>query len=137
MDNYFKHDFEVKFYDNILSKNKNWQWFISRVENEFRGYDASIVTCDRFFSEAQDLLKIYTHLIQINSIEKISLEFSKQWLNQMDLCAKLFCGQMSLADVWSNLSDDFSRLFAIIVYVTKILNTSRQETYYFDTNIFL
>ena len=42
MKNYLEHEIEVKFYDYLLSRETDWQWFIDAVEGDFEGFDNNL-----------------------------------------------------------------------------------------------
>lgn len=136
MENYLEHKIKVKFYDNVLSQNRDWQWFIDKIEKRFEGYSACINSSEEFMINANKMLDLYSYLIKINSIDGVMLKFSKPWLSHINLSAELFCGKKTLLDIWDKLADDFSKLFAIIVYVTKMINFTNSSDYIFNSLIF-
>ena len=59
MKNYFEHDIEVRFYDEILAQSKEWDWYIKEVENEFEGYNQAAKTGGDFTNSYRDLADVY------------------------------------------------------------------------------
>ena len=136
MKNYFEHEIDVKFYDNFLSNSKEWDWFINEIESEFKGFSSKINNWQDFSYSLGEISSVYDRLIKINSIDGVNLKITKSWLVQLYYCVQLYNSQKNIEEIWGFLDNDFSKLFAIVIYVTKIVNAQNGSNYLFYTPIF-
>ena len=129
MKNYLEHETKVQFYDYILAQQTEWQWFIDIIENNFDGYCEDIKTWDDFIDNYHKVMDVYAYFVRISDKGDINVSFKKQWAHQIFLCSRLFNGQDSLESIWENLSCDFAKMLAIIVFATKLINTKNSTNY--------
>lgn len=136
MKNYYEHETKVKFSDGLLGLSKDWQWFIDQTEADFNGFNANPTTWNEFLSAYQDISDVYAHLVNVHNIGDIVFKINQPWLKTVNSIALFFCEKVSFNDLWNTLEDEFSRLFLIVVYTTKILNYKNDGNYIFSTGVF-
>ncbi len=135
--NYFEHDVKVKFFDGILEHSCEWQWFINYIEKEFKGFK-DITNFQDFLNSYAEIKDIYAYLIKLNSsIGGLKIEFTTTWLKQIYLCTQIYGGTRQINSVWQEFDNNFIKLFATIVHITKIQNIKESSQYIFSALIFM
>ena len=135
--NYFEHEVKVKFFDGILEHSCEWQWFIDYIEKEFKGFK-DITNFQDFLNSYSEIKDVYAYLIKLNSsIGGLKIEFTTTWLKQIYLCTQIYSGSCQINDIWQEFDNNFIKLFATIVHITKIQNIKESSQYIFSALIFM
>ena len=135
--NYFEHEVKVKFFDGILEHSCEWQWFINYIEKEFKGFK-DITNFQDFLNSYAEIKDVYAYLIKLNSsIGGLKFEFTTTWLKQIYLCTQIYSGTRQINDVWKEFDNNFIKLFATIIHITKLQNIKESSQYIFSALIFM
>lgn len=136
MKNYLEHDIKVKYIDGTLSFEKNWQWFIDIIERDFSVDLDNVIDANTFKEKFQVIKDVYSYLIKINRIDNSVYTIQKDWLKELNLISLMYIEKLNISDIWENLSNDFYKLFALIVYTTILLNKKNNTEFLYDMRIF-
>ncbi|MGN1222850.1 MAG: hypothetical protein ACI4T1_01820 [Christensenellales bacterium] len=136
MKNYIDHDVEVKYYDALFERSKNWQWFVNTIEQDFYFDEQEITSWKDYNQKYQDISEIYEYFIKIHQSNITKLQFKKTWLKKINLIALLYNQKINIKTIWSKLDDTFFKLFALNVYITVLLNKTNNQKYFYSAYIF-
>ena len=136
MKNYLEHETEVKFYDYVLAQKTDWQWFIDLIEENFDGYNEKINSWSSFMSSYRNIIDVYSYFVRINSINNIDVTFNTKWAKEIFLCSCLFNGKTIFEELWTQLECVFSKMFSLIVFITKLINSTNSTDYIATPSIF-
>ena len=130
--NYFEHEIQVKYVDNILSKNTDWDWFINYVEENF-DIDLTINDSQEFTKKFVEIKTVLEHISKIHEFIDV-LNVHKKWLEEIDQLALFHVGKIDLDKL--NLKNDFMRLLALYMLSAKIINEKSDVKYFVYMDIF-
>ena len=131
--NYIDHDIKVKYIDGILAHDREWQWLVDYIEENF---DLEDINSWFYFFELNNRMKdIYSYFIRIvEVIEGDDLEFSNSLLREVYLIAKFYVGKISKEDV--TLKFNYSKILFLMVWITKLQNQCNNTQYIIDLRLF-
>lgn len=123
---YYDHDITVKITDGLLEHSQDWDWFIQHVEENF----LPDLTVDSFESAIEKYNSVYhtlNFLCKINEVLDGELNFSKEWLSNLNKIALFYNGALKLNEL--NFKDDFFNTTTILVYLGKVYSVGKREKY--------
>ena len=129
MKNYFDHKTKVKFIDGILEKSTDWQWIIGIMERDFDFKPVN--SWSEFLVNYRNLGDVYSCLLRIHSLSDINIgiTFSKKWLENIDLIARMYNEKMAVDKVWSLLDDSFAKLLFLMSYTARLQNLNNDKKF--------
>lgn len=127
--NYFEHDVQVKYVENLLANSNDWQWLIDYIENNFE-IDLCINTFNEFMPKYKLIKDVFAHLIKLNDCE---VNFSKKWLEDIFTIVKVYNGKQEFDTV--DVIGNFMKLFLIIAHITRLINIKNRTSYLIDFRI--
>lgn len=130
--NYFDHEIQVKYVENLLSKNTEWDWLIDYIEENF-DVDLEISRFEDFNGKFVEIRTVFEHLNRINELVD-NLNINKKWLKDINQISQFYLSKISLEELI--LDNDFLRMLTLFVLSAKIINQSSEAKYYIHKEIF-
>lgn len=124
--NYFEHEQKVKYIDGILAKSQDWDWLIEYIENNFE-IDFSMNSFDSFRSIYFEIDDIFGYFNSINEYINNELDINEQWLYSIYELSLYYVGRKNYNDL--NLSNDFLKVFELLIYLAKLFNETNERKY--------
>lgn len=134
MKNYFEHETKVKIIDAIFSKEKDWQWFITHIENNFELNDiTNWLEFENQNSESRDILSF---LIKITENEINELIFTKDVLFDIYQIANFFNNKEKKETIQQLIKTEYGNILFLFTYITKLINRDNETDYIIDKRIY-
>ena len=130
--NYFEHETQVKYVENLLSKSANWDWFVDYLEENFE-VDCTISNCADFFNVFREVKDVFVHLNKIHEIVD-DIKINQGWLKDIDMVSRYYVGLIDYSELV--LNNDFIQLLVLYVFSAKIINEKSELKYLIYTDIF-
>lgn len=122
--NYIEHEVKVKLMDSILNNDRNYQWFLDYLENNFDNDD--IDSWEDFENRYVSFSKIIDYFSKIQKIEDEEMETDIVLLKDIILISRF---KLDLI-IWSQLSikvqSNFGKILAVALYITKLMSLKNQ-----------
>ncbi len=130
MRNYFEHEIEVKFIDNILGKNQEWQWFIDYIEENFDLNDINAYS--EFQTRYSPLRTVFGKLKRIVEISDRDWLFQYGVLEDFHRIARFSFGAITVEECKESVSTNIGKILFVIVWLTRIENADNATDYIDD-----
>ena len=130
--NYFEHEIQVKYVDNLLSKSTDWNWFIDYLEENFE-VDFTIANSTDFFNVFSEIKDVFVHLNKIHEIVD-DIKINQDWLKDIDMVSRYYVGILEYNKL--SFNNDFIQLLVLYVFSAKIINEKSELKYLIYTDIF-
>ncbi len=130
--NYFEHEIQVKYVDNLLSKSTDWNWFIDYLEENFE-VDFTIANSTDFFNVFSEVKDVFVHLNKIHEIVD-DIKINQDWLKDIDMVSRYYVGILEYNKL--SFNNDFIQLLVLYVFSAKIINEKSELKYLIYTDIF-
>ena len=134
MKNYFEHETKVKIIDAIFAKEKNWQWFITHIENNFELNDiTNWLEFENLNCKSRDILSF---LIKITENEINEPIFTKDTLFDIYKIANFFNNKEKKEAIQKVIKTKYGNTLFLFTYITKLINRDNKTDYIIDKRIY-
>ena len=125
-----EHEVEVKFIDNILVKNQEWQWFVDCIEESFDLNDINVYS---EFPKRYNLLRtVFGKLKRIVEISDRDLLFKYGVLEDFYRIARFSFGATTVEECKVSVSTNIGKILFVIIWLTRIENADNATDYIDD-----
>ena len=131
--NYVEHDIEVKYFDGLIEKKEDWQWFIDIIEESYilEEFDSWNTYC----GVSREYRQVYNYFSRIIAVSDVSCAFKKQEFKELWEIARYYNGKIDLKEVVNEVSLTTSRLFLLCIWITLLSNKCTNEENIYDVRI--
>ena len=122
--NYVEHEVKVKLMDSILSNDKDYQWFIDYIENNFDNDD--IDSWENFENRYVSFSKIIDYFSKIQKIEDKELKTDIVLLKDIILISRFKLDLITWSKLSIKVQSNFGKILALALYITKLMSLKNQ-----------
>lgn len=122
--NYIEHEVKVKLMDSILNNDRNYQWFLDYLENNF-DYD-DIDSWENFENRYVSFLKIFDYFSKIQKIESEELKTDIVLLKDIILISRFNLDLITWSQLSIKVQSNFGKIIAVALYITKLMSLKNQ-----------
>ena len=122
--NYIEHEVKVKLMDSILSNDKDYQWFIDYIENNFDNDD--IDSWENFENRYVSFSKIIDYFSKIQKIEDKELKTDIVLLKDIILISRFKLDLITWSKLSIKVQSNFGKILALALYITKLMSLKNQ-----------
>lgn len=135
MKNYFEHEVKVRYVEALLLKQKDWNWFIKHIEENFELMDIS--TWDQFLDKKRHLQAVYICFVKISELDNVEIHTESELLLDMFDIALFYNGKRKRESIENSLRTNYGKVLHLIIWITKLLNIDNGTTYVSDLRYIL
>lgn len=132
--NYIEHEVKVKLMDSILNKDRDYQWFLDYLENNFDNDD--IDSWEDFENKYVSFSKIFDYFSKIQKIEKGELKTNIVLLKDIILISRFNLDLITWSQLSNKVQSNFGKILAVALYITKLISLKNQLKDEFNFGIF-
>ncbi|MCR5205433.1 MAG: hypothetical protein K6E47_10275 [Lachnospiraceae bacterium] len=132
--NYLDHDTTVKFMDQYYAKEKDWQWFIDIIENDFDFEDVD--SWNDYDRKCWAWIQPCSYLMKIIEVGYKKLEYKNTVVEDIFIVTEFGQGINSIDDVISKLSTKYGKIFFWVVWTTKLEKQDNDLIFLYDNDLF-
>ena len=122
--NDIEHEVKVKLMDSILNNDRNYQWFLDYLENNF-DYD-DIDSWENFENRYVSFLKIFDYFSKIQKIESEELKTDIVLLKDIILISRFNLDLITWSQLSIKVQSNFGKIIAVALYITKLMSLKNQ-----------
>ena len=122
--NYIEHEVKVKFMDSILNNDRDYQWFLEYLENNFDNDD--IDSWENFENKYVSFSKIFDYFSKIQKIENEELKTNIVLLKDIILISRFNLDLITWSQVSIKVQSNFGKIIAVALYITKLMSLKNQ-----------
>ena len=122
--NYIEHEVKVKLMDSILNKDRDYQWFLDYLENNFDNDD--IDSWEDFENKYVSFSKIFDYFSKIQKIEKGELKTNIVLLKDIILISRFNLDLITWSQLSNKVQSNFGKILAVALYITKLISLKNQ-----------
>lgn len=122
--NYIEHEVKVKLMDSILNNDRDYQWFLDYLENNFDNDD--IDSWEDFENKYVSFSKIFDYFSKIQKIEKGELKTNIVLLKDIILISRFNLDLITWSQLSNKVQSNFGKILAVALYITKLISLKNQ-----------
>ena len=122
--NYIEHEVKVKLMDSILNNDRDYQWFLDYLENNFDNDD--IDSWEDFENKYVSFSKIFDYFSKIQKIEKGELKTNIVLLKDIILISRFRLDLITWSQLSNKVQSNFGKILAVALYITKLISLKNQ-----------
>ena len=122
--NYIEHEVKVKLMDSILNNDRDYQWFLDYLENNFDNDD--IDSWEDFENKYVSFSKIFDYFSKIQKIEKGELKTNIVLLKDIILISRFNLDLITWSQLSNKVQSNFGKILAVTLYITKLISLKNQ-----------
>lgn len=122
--NYIEHEVKVKLMDSILNNDRDYQWFLDYLENNF-DYD-DIDSWEDFENRYVSFSKVFDYLSKIQKIENEELKTNIVLLKDIILISRFRLDLITWSHLSIKVQSNFGKILAVALYITKLMSLKNQ-----------
>ena len=122
--NYIEHEVKVKLMDSILNNDRDYQWFLDYLENNFDYED--IDSWEDFENKYVSFSKIFDYFSKIQKIEKGELKTNIVLLEDIILISRFNLDIITWSQLSNKVQSNFGKILAVALYITKLMSLKNQ-----------
>ena len=122
--NYIEHEVKVKLMDSILNNDRDYQWFLDYLENNFDYED--IDSWEDFENKYVSFSKIFDYFSKIQKIEKGELKTNIVLLEDIILISRFNLDIITWSQLSNKVQSNFGKILAVALYITKLISLKNQ-----------
>ena len=122
--NYIEHEVKVKLMDSILNNDRDYQWFLDYLENNFDYED--IDSWEDFENKYVSFSKIFDYFSKIQKIENGELKTNIVLLKDIILISKFNLDLITWSQLSNKVQSNFGKILAVALYITKLMSLKNQ-----------
>lgn len=122
--NYIEHEVKVKLMDSILNNDRDYQWFLDYLENNFDNDD--IDSWEDFENKYMSFSKIFDYFSKIQKIENGELKTNIVLLKDIILISKFNLDLITWSQLSNKVQSNFGKILAVALYITKLMGLKNQ-----------
>lgn len=130
---YYEHDIKVRAMDNILSRSRDWAWFIDYTEEHFSP-NIEVTAFEDALLAFKEIQPVFDFLCRIHDYLDEELPISASWLKELEQLS-YFCNGQKASETLV-LETTFSKIMRILVYAGRIYGQIKNQKYYLYSSIF-
>ena len=122
--NYIEHEVKVKLMDSILNNDRDYQWFLDYLENNFDNDD--IDSWEDFENRYVSFSKIFDYFSKIQKIENGELKTNIVLLKDIILISRFNLDLITWSQLSNKVQSNFGKILAVALYITKLISLKNQ-----------
>lgn len=122
--NYIEHEVKVKLMDSILNNDRDYQWFLDYLENNFDNDD--IDSWEDFENRYVSFSRIFDYFSKIQKIENGELKTNIVLLNDIILISRFNLDLITWSQLSNKVQSNFGKILAVALYITKLMSLKNQ-----------
>lgn len=132
---YYEHEVEVHYTEGILSKSRDWQWFLDKTEEAFVAPEWRDGGFDGFQKAFSEISTVYRHFSSIADIwTDLTLSSSCEWICRLWKASLIHAGRLELPD--KPTGNAFFDLLDVVSYSTRLLNALSGGKLVYDLGLY-
>lgn len=132
---YYEHEVEVQYTEGILSKSRDWQWFLDKTEEAFVAPEWRDGGFDGFQKAFSEISTVYRHFSSIADIwTDLTLSSSCEWICRLWKASLIHAGRLELPD--KPTGNAFFDLLDVVSYSTRLLNALSGGKLVYDLGLY-
>lgn len=122
--NYIEHEVKVKLMDSILNNDRDYQWFLDYLENNFDNDD--IDSWEDFENRYVSFSKIIDYFSKIQKIEDEEMKTDIVLLKDIILISRFKLDLITWSQLSIKVQSNFGKILAVALYITKLMSLKNQ-----------
>lgn len=122
--NYIEHEVKVKLMDSILNNDRDYQWFLEYLENNFDNDD--IDSWENFENKYVSFSKIFEYFSKIQKIKNEELKTNIVLLKDIILISRFKLDLITWSQLSIKVQSNFGKILAVALYITKLMSLNNQ-----------
>ena len=122
--NYIEHEVKVKLMDSILNNDRDYQWFLDYLENNFDNDD--IDSWEDFENRYVSFSKIIDYFSKIQKIEDEEMKTDIVLLKDIILISRFKLDLITWPQLSIKVQSNFGKILAVVLYITKLMSLKNQ-----------